>query len=94
MITTEELDRIRTAAVGDMLGDSKALDEMGPSAIIFRLCGEVERLKHENDKARAPCLSSGIRGKEPVWITQPQHGNIPPKGALFGGTICEGPSTP
>ena len=27
MITTEELARIRSAAVGDMLGDSKALDE-------------------------------------------------------------------
>ena len=26
MITPEELDYIRTAAIGDMLGDSKALD--------------------------------------------------------------------
>lgn len=41
-ITTEELDRIRAAAVGDMLGDSKALDEMGPAATIFRLCRELE----------------------------------------------------
>ena len=43
-ITTGELARIRAAAVGDMLGDSKALDEMGPSAVIFRLCRELERL--------------------------------------------------
>ena len=93
-LTREELVHIRAAATGDMLGDSRALDELGPSAIIFRLCGEVERLGHENDKARAPCLNSGIRGKDPVWMTQPQQANIAPKGALFGGTICEGPSTP
>ena len=37
-----ELARIRTAAVGDMLGDSKALDEMGPETTIFRLCRELE----------------------------------------------------
>lgn len=49
MITTEELARIRTAAVGDMLGDSKALDEIGPSAVIFRLCQEIKRLEHEAD---------------------------------------------
>lgn len=48
-ITTEELDRIRTAAVGDMLGDSKALDEVGPAAIIFRLCQEIKRLEQEAD---------------------------------------------
>lgn len=49
MITTEELDRIRAAAVGDMLGDSKALDKMGPAAIIFRLCQEIKRLEQEAD---------------------------------------------
>lgn len=48
-ITTEELDRIRAAAVGDMLGDSKALDGMGPAATIFRLCREMERLGREAD---------------------------------------------
>lgn len=48
-ITTEELARIRTAAVGDMLGDSKALDEMGPAATIFRLCQEIKRLEQEAD---------------------------------------------
>lgn len=48
-ITTEELDRIRAAAVGDMLGDSKALDEMGPAATIFRLCQEIKRLEQEAD---------------------------------------------
>ena len=46
-ITTEELARIRAAAVGDMLGDSKALDEMGAAATIFRLCRELERLDRE-----------------------------------------------
>ncbi len=46
-ITTEELARIRAAAIGDMLGDPGALDELGPSAIIFRLCRELElALKH------------------------------------------------
>ena len=48
-ITPEELDYIRTAAVGDMLGDSKALDEVGPAAIIFRLCQEIRRLDREAD---------------------------------------------
>lgn len=42
MITTEELARIRTAAAGDMLGDSKELDGMGSATTIFRLCRELE----------------------------------------------------
>ena len=42
MITTEELARIRSAAIGDMLGDPGALDEMGSAATIFRLCRELE----------------------------------------------------
>lgn len=46
-ITPEELARIRAAAIGDMLGDPKALDELGPSAVIFRLCSEVETFGHE-----------------------------------------------
>lgn len=46
-ITTGELARIRAAAVGDMLGDSKALDEMGPAATVFRLCQEIKRLERE-----------------------------------------------
>ena len=41
-ITLAELARIRTAAIGDMLGDSKALDEMGSAATVFRLCRELE----------------------------------------------------
>lgn len=41
-ITTEELARIRTAAIGDMLGDPGALDEMGSAATVFRLCRELE----------------------------------------------------
>ena len=36
-ITTEELARIRTAAIGDMLGDSKALDEMGLEREVVRI---------------------------------------------------------
>lgn len=42
MITPEELARIRAAAVGDMLGDSKELDGMGSATTIFRLCRELE----------------------------------------------------
>ena len=42
MITTAELARIRTAAIGDMLGDSKELDKLGPAATVFRLCRELE----------------------------------------------------
>lgn len=45
MITTEELARIRAAAIGDMLGDSKELDGMGPAATIFRLCRELEHAR-------------------------------------------------
>lgn len=48
-ITTEELARIRAAAVGDMLGDSRAFDGMGPSTVIFRLCRELERGEREAD---------------------------------------------
>lgn len=48
IITTEELARIRSAAIGDMLGDSKALDEMGSAATIFRLCQELERTQKIN----------------------------------------------
>ena len=48
-ITTEELDYIRAAAVGDMLGDSQARDEVGHAAIIFRLCQEIRRLDREAD---------------------------------------------
>lgn len=48
-ITTEELARIRSAAIGDMLGDSKELDKLGPAAIIFRLCRELKRLDREAD---------------------------------------------
>ncbi len=48
-ITTEELARIRAAAIGDMLGDSRAFDEMGPSTVVFRLCRELERLDREAD---------------------------------------------
>lgn len=42
MITPEELARIRSAAIGDMLGDSTELDKLSPAATIFRLCRELE----------------------------------------------------
>ena len=47
MITTEELASIRAAAIGDMLGDSKELDKLGPAATIFRLCRELEHAQNE-----------------------------------------------
>lgn len=47
MITTEELARIRTAAIGDMLGDPGELDKMGPAATVFRLCRELEHAQNE-----------------------------------------------
>ena len=53
MITTEELASIRAAAVGDMLGDSRAFDGMGPSAVVFRLCVEIKKLRKERNKYRA-----------------------------------------
>ena len=49
MITPEELDYILNAAIGDMLGDPGALDEMGSAATIFRLCRELERMDREAD---------------------------------------------
>lgn len=47
MITTEELASIRTAAIGDMLGESNELDGMGPAVTIFRLCRELEHAQNE-----------------------------------------------
>lgn len=47
MITTAELARIRSAAIGDMLGDPGALDKMGPAATVFRLCRELEHAQNE-----------------------------------------------
>ena len=41
-ITLAELARIRSAAIGDMLGDPGALDEMGSAATVFRLCRDLE----------------------------------------------------
>lgn len=40
--TTAELARIRSAAIGDMLGDSKEFDGIGSATTIFRLCRELE----------------------------------------------------
>ena len=52
-ITPEELDYIRTAAIGDMLGESRAFDEMGPSAVVFKLCVEIKKLHKEHNENRA-----------------------------------------
>ncbi|WP_288706726.1 hypothetical protein, partial [uncultured Bilophila sp.] len=52
-VTPEELDYIRTAAIGDMLGDSRAFDEMGASTVIFRLCVEIKKLRKERNENRA-----------------------------------------
>ena len=52
-ITPEELDYIRTAAIGDMLGDSRAFDELGPSAILFRLCCEIKKFGKERNENSA-----------------------------------------
>ena len=53
-IAPEELDYIRTAAIGDMLGDSRAFDEMGASTVIFRLCVEIwKKLRKERNENRA-----------------------------------------
>lgn len=52
-ITPEELDYIRTAAIGDMLGDSRAFDELGASTVIFRLCVEIKKLRKERNENRA-----------------------------------------
>lgn len=46
-ITTAELARIRSAAIGDILGDSKELDKLGPAATVFRLCRELEHAQNE-----------------------------------------------
>ena len=58
-ITTAELASIRAAAIGDMLGDPGALDEMGPAATIFRLCRELERLDRERGYGRHRRESDG-----------------------------------
>ena len=39
-----------SAAIGDMLGDSRAFDEMGPSAVIFGLCVEIKKLRKERNE--------------------------------------------
>ena len=52
-ITPEELDYIRTAAIGDMLGNSRAFDELGASAVVFRLCVEIKKLHKERKENRA-----------------------------------------
>ena len=47
MLTPEELDYIRTAAIGDMLGDPGALDEMTGEAINL---AEARSLAQEHER--------------------------------------------
>ena len=69
MITPEELARIRAAAIGDMLGDSRALDELGPSAIIFRLCWELELArKHAVTMSEVAAVAWGGEIPSPVML--------------------------
>lgn len=56
-ITPEELASIRSAAIGDMLGDPGELDKMGPAATVFRLWRELER---QNEKTERKKLSVRI----------------------------------
>ena len=36
-----------------MLGDSRAFDELGPSAILFRLCCEIKKFRKERNENSA-----------------------------------------
>lgn len=66
MITTEELARIRSAAIGDMLGDPGALDEMGSAATIFRLCRELElgELRRKDKPLKVPTALTNKAARE------------------------------
>ena len=68
MITPEELARIRTAAIGDMLGDPGALDGMGPAATIFRLCRELElgELRRKDKPLKVPTALTNKAAREAV----------------------------
>ena len=72
-ITLAELARIRSAAIGDMLGDPGALDEMGSAATIFRLCRELEQ-------AQKYALICELRRKDKPL-------KLPTE--LMNGTTCE-----
>lgn len=72
MITTEELARIRAAAVGDMLGDPKALDGMGPAATVFRLCRELE-LATKRAVAMSEVAAAAYGGKIPSPLPGHTH---------------------
>ena len=63
MITPEELDYIRTAAIGDMLGDSKALDEMGQRLPFSGCAGNwnMPRMKNRTARSCRPYLQ-GTKG--------------------------------
>ena len=66
-ITLAELARIRSAAIGDMLGDPGALDEMGSAATVFRLCRELE-LATKRAVAMSEVAAAAWEGEIPVAV--------------------------
>ena len=72
MITPEELARIRTAAIGDMLGDSKELDKLSPAATVFRLCRELE-LARKHAVAMSEVAAAAWEGEIPSPLPGHTH---------------------
>ena len=72
MITPEELARIRTAAIGDMLGDSKELDKLSPAATVFRLCRELE-LARKHAVTMSEVAAAAWEGKIPSPLPGHTH---------------------
>ena len=67
-ITTAELASIRAAAIGDMLGDSKALDKLGPAATVFMLCRELElgELRRKDKPLKVPTALTNKAARKAV----------------------------
>ena len=72
MITLAELARIRSAAIGDMLGDSKEIDKLGPAATIFRLCRELE-LARKHSVTMSEVAKAAWGGKIPSPLPGHTH---------------------
>lgn len=68
MITPEELASIRTAAIGDMLGDPGALDKLGPAATVFMLCRELElgELRRKDKPLKVPTALTNKAARKAV----------------------------
>ena len=76
-ITLAELARIRSAAIGDMLGDPGALDEMGSAATVFRLCRELE-LATKRAVAMSEVAAAAWEGEIPSPL--PGHTHVTEEG--------------